>query len=194
MIHPLRAARCLGLLPIVMVLAVGCSGVRTTPETRHSAPSMLPADTTDRKQGLPPTPPAIAQPSPPAAGQPSPPPRAAKYFVHTVRHKGETLIAMARWYTGNGANWKQLTEANPALDPRRIHIGDAIRIPEQLLVTRRPLPKKLLPAARAGKKPALRNNPSEPAPDVKLFGPIDHPPSPDGVKDSGLPRPLQTIN
>jgi LysM domain len=193
MIRPIRAAQCLGLLLMVMVLAVGCSTVRTTPENQPAKPSLSPRDV-DRKQSIPPAAPAIAEPRPLAAVRPQPPPRTAKYFVHTVRHTGETLVAIAAWYTGNGANWKRLTEANPGLDPKRIHIGDAIRIPEQLVATRRPMPKPSLPAATTTHKPPLQPKQPKPAPAVELFGPVDSSPAPDGGKDSGLPRPLQTIN
>ena len=60
-----------------------------------------------------------------------------KYFTHTVRGTGETFIAIARWYTGNGNNWARLAQASPDIDPQRIHIGDAIRIPEEIVTTRR---------------------------------------------------------
>ncbi|HSO59419.1 MAG TPA: LysM domain-containing protein, partial [Desulfobacterales bacterium] len=62
-----------------------------------------------------------------------------KYFTHTVRGTGETFIDIARWYTGNGNNWKRLVQANPDINPQRIQIGDAIRVPEEIVIKRRPM-------------------------------------------------------
>ena len=93
-----------------------------------------------------------------------------KYFTHTVRGRGETFIAIARWYTGNGNNWKRLVQANPDIDPQRIQIGDAIRIPEEIVTTRRPMTRSAPSATVAGKN----RPPQAPRPDVELFGPIEN--------------------
>lgn len=92
-----------------------------------------------------------------------------KYFTHTVRGTGETFIAIARWYTGNGNNWKRLVQANPAIDPQRIQLGDAIRIPEEIVTTRRPMTMRAPSATVADKN----RSPHAPRPDVELFGPIE---------------------
>lgn len=74
------------------------------------------------------------------------------YFVHRVKWEGEALSILAKWYTGNIENWKAIAKANPALDPNRIVIGTDIRIPADLLITRRPMPKSFVTGFNAGKK------------------------------------------
>jgi type II secretory pathway predicted ATPase ExeA len=54
-------------------------------------------------------------------------------YFHTVQQRGETLSLIAEWYTGSAYNWKDIAEANPGIDPHRIHIGDEIFIPQYLL-------------------------------------------------------------
>jgi hypothetical protein len=60
-------------------------------------------------------------------------------FVYAVQHRGETLITIAKWYTGNAANNKVLANANPKLAPNRIPIGSQVNIPTDLLKTRDPM-------------------------------------------------------
>lgn len=55
------------------------------------------------------------------------------HVTHTVRAQGETLFAIAAWYTGQGLNWKQLVDANPGLNPNRMRIGETIHIPRKLV-------------------------------------------------------------
>ena len=89
-------------------------------------------------------------------------------FSHKVRWPGETLIDMARWYTGSGYNWMRLVDANPSINPKKILIGTSIRIPEALLKTRQPMPRKFISrkASDTGKQSsALEAN--------ILFGPIE---------------------
>ena len=100
-----------------------------------------------------------------------------KYFTHTVRGTGETFIAIARWYTGNGNNWARLAQASPDIDPQRIHIGDVIRIPEEIVTTRRPMARSA-PSATVGEK---KRPPPAPRLGVELFGPIE--------TDSGAGQP-----
>ena len=75
-----------------------------------------------------------------------------KLWPHKVRHHRETLYSIAQWYTGSGDNWPRLMEANPDLDPRRIHVGDTVLIPENLLKTRRPMPAKTRKSKRKHRK------------------------------------------
>jgi hypothetical protein len=63
------------------------------------------------------------------------------YLQHTVRWPGESLSIIAKWYTGSLDNWKTLAEANPELNPNRITMGAKIRIPEEMLQTREPMPQ-----------------------------------------------------
>lgn len=96
-------------------------------------------------------------------------------LVHTVTWHGETLSAIAKWYTGRSANWRLLANANPGLNPNRIHRGDRVVIPSDILKTRKPLPKNFLARSRpTSTKKAVTASPKSP-PDPKkplpLFGP-----------------------
>ncbi len=124
----------------------------------------------------------------PSAQPPSTP--EPKYFTHTVRGTGETFIAIARWYTGSGDNWERLARANPGIHPQRIHIGDAIRIPGEIVTTRRPMPWSAPSAAVAGKK---RPQPP-PRPDAELFGPIETPSGSGQPEKDGSTLALETLD
>ena len=77
-------------------------------------------------------------------------------YVHVVLWQGETLSSIADWYTASWQNWEALARANPEIDPKRIKIGDRIRIPEALLKTRKPMPFDFLspPASKEAVEPA----------------------------------------
>lgn len=102
------------------------------------------------------------------------------YLEHTISWPGETLSVIAKWYTGKFDNWKALVKANPDLNPKRIHIGQRILIPEYLLTNRKPMPKdfsdQFLPKKKVKRKPA-EQKPTEQKPAQKeeaepvLFGP-----------------------
>jgi hypothetical protein len=92
----------------------------------------------------PPTRKETVRPTPPQVPPTKPAPR---FYVHVVRWKTETLSFIAEWYTGSWKKWGALATANPDLDPKRIKIGDTIRIPEALLKTRTPLPSDFLRTA-----------------------------------------------
>lgn len=65
--------------------------------------------------------------------------QSSEIIVHKVQRRGETLAIIAKWYTGNSANWKSLTKANPGLNPQQLKIGSQVKIPGNLLVTREPM-------------------------------------------------------
>jgi hypothetical protein len=142
-------------------MAAGCGSTPTLimPTDEELAREMLPAN------------------MPPAKPAPTPAP-ATQYFTHIVQGPGETFMAIARWYTGNADHWKRIAQANPHIEPRFMRIGTAIRIPEELLITRRPMPRP------APAPPAASPQPS-PAPEVELYGPIEktNPPAPAGPAD-----------
>jgi LysM repeat protein len=94
-----------------------------------------------------------------------PPPTPAPY-EHKVRWSGESLSIIAKWYTGSVENWKALSKANPKINPSRIHKGQKIRIPDNLLKTREPMPKSFL----SEPQPPPRDE-EEP----QLFGPKPYP-------------------
>ncbi len=69
------------------------------------------------------------------------------YYRHKVRYSGESLSIIAEWYTGDVENWRYLAKVNPKLDPDHIRIGTKIRIPNNLLRTRKRMPKDFVEAA-----------------------------------------------
>ena len=75
-----------------------------------------------------------------------------KFFVHTVTWPGETVSIVAKWYTGSIDNWKQITQTNPGLDPKKMVIGDKIHIPGHLLKTTKPMPEKFVSEFYTGQK------------------------------------------
>ena len=96
--------------------------------------------------------------------------------MHQVKWEGETLSIHAKWYTGSLNNWKAIAKVNPALDPNRIVIGNDIRIPESLLITRNPMPKSFLAGFGLEKKVKL------PVPEA-----INRP------EPAGIPAPVKTV-
>jgi hypothetical protein len=99
------------------------------------------------------------------------------YYVHSVRWSGESLSIIAKWYTGRLENWKLLAKANPKLNPSRIIIGNKIRIPKNLLKTRKPMPKyfvdRLVPKQKRVSPPPPKPTPPPPPEEdePELFGP-----------------------
>ncbi|MBX7137545.1 MAG: LysM peptidoglycan-binding domain-containing protein [Oligoflexia bacterium] len=69
------------------------------------------------------------------------------YLPHTVSYEGETLVLIARWYTGRSDNWTLIADANPEIDPRRIQLGQLVKIPQRLLITEEPLPQRYVAKA-----------------------------------------------
>lgn len=103
------------------------------------------------------------------------------YFVHTVKHPGERLTEIARWYTGDSKNWQRLAKANPDLDPKYLLVGNEIFIPANLLKTRNPIPQTA--GAGSEQKPADESPAREPETtkkkenEIQLFGPKQFPKS-----------------
>ncbi|GAG53059.1 unnamed protein product [marine sediment metagenome] len=64
-------------------------------------------------------------------------------FYHTVKYKGEYLYIIAKWYTGDGNNWKKIINANPNLN-RALPFGTQIHIPDDLLINKTDFPKKYI--------------------------------------------------
>jgi len=109
--------------------------------------------------------------------KPLPPKPKPAYLHHAVRWPGESLSIIAKWYTGSLDNWRALVNANPELDPKRITIGTKIRIPEEILQTRDPMPQDFV--ASFGQKPEMPS-PTQEAPQQEekkpeLFGPKRYP-------------------
>ena len=71
--------------------------------------------------------------------KPVKPRRAA--LVHTIQWSQETLQIIAAWYTGDKKNWEPIADANPAINPDDLAVGDTVYIPTNLIKTRKPLTK-----------------------------------------------------
>lgn len=67
-------------------------------------------------------------------------------FEHRVG-PGETLAAIATWYTGKPTNWAQIKAANPGLNPHRLRLGQVILIPGNMVTRREPMPRSFMKAA-----------------------------------------------
>jgi hypothetical protein len=121
-----------------------------------------------------------------------------KLWPHRVRHRNETLFSIAQWYTGSGSNWPRLAKDNPNINPKRIHIGDTILIPEDLLKTRHPMPAGFRGPKRKHRKINRPRLPSTQPPakneDVTIYGPIESDQQPGKPEKTKLPVPLETID
>ena len=103
------------------------------------------------------------------------------YFVHTVRYDGEKIKDIAGWYTGDSNNWRLLDKANQKINAERLVAGNEIFIPQNILITRKPIPQPK-PSSSAS-KPDTRPGTTEPKivpaveEKIKLFGPKQFPSS-----------------
>ncbi len=101
-------------------------------------------------------------------------------LIHTVRWPGETLSIIAKWYTGDGKNWKAIAKLNPRIDPKKVVADNKIVIPGNLLKTRVPLPEKYVDQFFSKSKKKKRPIPAASPPtkdeeeeEFELFGPKD---------------------
>jgi len=56
------------------------------------------------------------------------------FIMHEIQ-PGETLAIIAKHYTGKSENWRGIASSNRIVDPRRLQIGQAIKIPRALCTT-----------------------------------------------------------
>lgn len=96
-------------------------------------------------------------------------------YLHSVRWQGETLSLIAQWYTGSWKNWGALADANSAINPDHLAIGDRVLIPEGLLKNRKPLPRDLVLSLAAKERAEQRASTLTHEGDqpLDLFGPKD---------------------
>jgi hypothetical protein len=112
----------------------------------------------------------------PVVEQVAPPPEA--YYTHTVKWPGESISIIAGWYTGDVQNWKALAEANPDINPNKIHEGMKIRIPESLVKNRTAMTKEHVDSfyPKPRKQPPARTGTGQGKDDEpQLFGPKEYP-------------------
>jgi hypothetical protein len=128
----------------------------------------------------PPSPPATpgAVPpakAPPAAGPVKPVlPEGTTYYVHTVKYSGETASIIAAWYLGDKMRFDVLSAANPEINPRLIKAGMKIKIPENAMKTREPMPKDFVDSFYRRPPKASPSGAEEEEP--QLIGPKESPP------------------
>ncbi len=118
------------------------------------------------------------------------------YFSHIIKWPGENLSRISMWYTGTVNNWPSIQKASSLLDPKQIDIGDTILIPENLLITREPMPMEFRGNVQRKKKPAAEAlpEPSSSSGEIQLFGPVET--EAEEVNNNtpgGLSMPLETI-
>ncbi len=94
----------------------------------------------------------------------SKPRKGTAYYIHKVKWNGESLSIIAKWYTGSLENWKVLAKINPGIDPSLIHIGQEVRIPEDLLNTRKSMPESFVASFGPKKAKEAPPKPTEPEP------------------------------
>jgi hypothetical protein len=116
---------------LTIALSAGCAGMKTAGSGEMPQEQMQPAGAEELPQSTV----EIEVEEPPPEVKPP------EDLVHTVTYEGETLSIIAKWYTGDLNNWQDLAAANPDIDPNRIFIGNEIVIPEELLLTRDPMPQ-----------------------------------------------------
>jgi nucleoid-associated protein YgaU len=63
--------------------------------------------------------------APPHAPPPVGTPPADTYTIQ----RGDTLIAIAAHFYGNASQWSVIAQANPEVDPRRLRVGQEIKLP-----------------------------------------------------------------
>ncbi|MFO7555736.1 MAG: LysM peptidoglycan-binding domain-containing protein [Desulfobacterales bacterium] len=117
----------------------------------------------------------VAAPDTPTSEVPVQAPSGPRFYLHKVLWPGETLSHIATWYTGTITNWKAIAKVNPELDPSKIHVGDTISIPEDLLTSRNPMPHFFVRASiqKEGVSLSSPRRASTPLESPKLFGPLE---------------------
>ncbi len=108
------------------------------------------------------------RPAPPPA--PPPPPaeptvKAPLLFVHRVNFSGQTLSSIAKWYTGDASNWRQMVDpVNSGLTEccARLKVGRVIYIPRDLVTQ-----TKAMPPPKTQTRPAKPLVKDEPKPDAE---------------------------
>lgn len=166
---------------VLVFLGLSVSCVQTT--------WFQPSTPSDAQKGIPQSPPEKGQKEPENIHAVKPSPRSSVQketpqtqpvkeqkksdYIHVVKWSGETLSIIANWYCGSLTKWQELADFNPDIYPNKIFIGNQIRIPESLLVTRQPMPESY-PAQFSQEPKAKETSVNTPPPEdegLLLFGP-----------------------
>lgn len=123
--------------PLAAVVLVGCK-TETEPVSQVPPPNYAsepePLPPVSINQGSPNLDnPGFNQPSTgpgagPATYEPEPLPPAPVARTYTVR-KGDTLWSIAQREYGDGQKWRDISAANPSLDPKKMAVGQQITLP-----------------------------------------------------------------
>lgn len=99
-------------------------------------------------------------------------------FLHEVQWEDESYEIIAKWYTGNKQNTELIINANPALNPENLQIGDNVFIPKKIIRTRKTFSRKYVdhyyrkPVKKVIKKQVAKEKKvEEPTESFELFGP-----------------------
>ncbi|MBU1168606.1 MAG: hypothetical protein KKD44_03485 [Proteobacteria bacterium] len=97
-----------------------------------------------------------------------------RFYSHRVRWPDESLSLISKWYTGNEKNQNALAMEEPIIHPGHVLIGDVILIPNELMITPKPMPRNFIHATQQRKKikQVISRKKSKPY-SPKLFGPIE---------------------
>jgi LysM repeat protein len=187
-----------GILTITLIwIFSGCAyqqpSLKPAPEELPSAVEIKP-ETTVSKPLAPVAPESEADVIAPKTSDLKKPTPESRVFLHKVRWPEETLSRIAKWYTGTVRNWKAIAKINPELDPRDIDIGDTISIPEDLMISHKPMPHSFVkPAVHKNSTPrSLTNKTATQSESSKLFGPIVSKPSKTETDSVKLFGPVET--
>jgi hypothetical protein len=158
------------LVLLLTGLLAHCVSVPRQPEPVPRAPEPL----SRAPEPLSHAPEAVSKPTHPEEALPPPEPKPEPY-THEVRWPGETLSHIALWYTGSQNNWQKIALANGGLKPIGINIGDRILIPEEMLKTRKPMPREYLGSLAAPKRAQTMKSvqPKIETRNEELFGPVE---------------------
>jgi len=74
------------------------------------------------------------------------------FVIHEIQ-SGETLAIIAKHYTGKSKNWREIVRLNRIADPRRLQIGQAIKIPKRLCTALRETHERVIVKAPPIVKP-----------------------------------------
>lgn len=111
------------------------------------------------------------------------------HLRHTIAYPGETLTLIAKWYTGDAANWRRIAELNRISSPTALRIGQVIVIPKALLKRDAPMPRSILEeqARPSPTQPAAPLEDPSPEPEISAEQPADSPEEPSGESRAGSP-------
>lgn len=118
--RPTAAAIAGNAMVILALLHGGCSLLPGKQNTASSTPAAAQTVATEE------------------SSQPAPA-KTAQDIYHTIR-AGESLSRIAAWYTGSIDNWRRIANANSDLNPDLLKPGQQIRIPAEIIATRKTMP------------------------------------------------------